>query len=220
MRGKGKHSTHNKGKWNGLYARMNFLGHLLLAHPDENLMVGNYLGDLVHKKEVPFLPESYHLGILFHRFIDHFTDQNPSVDQMNVLMREAVGKYAPVATDIIMDYFIHQNWQDLHHENYQIFSQKVYQILSNSISSFPTAAGDLTAKMIQGKWLQQYQSLEGMEDVMRRMNRKAKFSVDFTQCISLIIKHEAQINDHFTSFYKEIDAASQDWINLQNAVKS
>ncbi len=198
---------------------MNFLAHLILAHPDRDLMVGNYLGDLVHKKEVPFVPENFHQGINLHRFIDHFTDNHPSVDQINLIFRPAVGKYAPVASDIVMDYFIYKNWNIFNTIEYVDFEESVYQLLNETYASFPDSAADVTQKMVAGKWLKQYQSIEGMTDVMRRMNRKAKFSVDFEKCIAVMQVNEDKINEHFLCFYEDMGIECQYWINLQNAAK-
>jgi acyl carrier protein phosphodiesterase len=201
-------------------AALNFLGHFILAHPDEELMVGNYLGDLVHIRDIPSLPEPWIAGIDFHRFIDRFTDAHPAVDQLNRIFRPAVGKYAPVATDIVMDYFIFLNWEKIHPQDYHDFAESVYELLQRNIPFFPEPAAMLTLRMSQAKWLDQYKSLAGLEDVMRRMNRKAKFSVDFVRAVSVVEDQKDQLEVLFLEFYQAIRAQSQEWISLRNEAKT
>lgn len=198
-------------------ADLNFLGHFILAHPDEELMVGNYLGDLVHIRDIPNLPAPLIPGIDFHRFIDRYTDSHPSVDQLNRIFRPAVGKYAPVATDIVMDYFIYLNWEEINTHDYHEFAEGIYDLLQRNIHFFPEPAAMLTQRMSQAKWLDQYKSLAGLEDVMHRMNRKAKFSVDFVRSVALVQDHGRQMEILFLEFYRDIRRESQAWISLRNA---
>ncbi|HMP30140.1 MAG TPA: hypothetical protein PKD85_11095, partial [Saprospiraceae bacterium] len=85
---------------------MNFLAHLHLSCSDEYLLVGNYLSDMITLKESENLPEQYFKGVKLHRLIDSFTDNNVIVRGVNSLLQKYVGKYAPVASDVIFDYYL------------------------------------------------------------------------------------------------------------------
>lgn len=49
-------------------------------------------------------------------------------------------------------------------------------------------------------WLNQYKSIEGIQDVMTRMNRKATFEVDFTQSVQVFTEQFETFEHHFLSF--------------------
>ncbi|MBK7244574.1 MAG: DUF479 domain-containing protein [Saprospiraceae bacterium] len=73
--------------------------------------------------------------------------------------------------------------------------------------------------MVNGLWLNQYKSIEGIQDVMTRMNRKATFEVDFTQSVQVFTEQFETFEHHFLSFFDEIFVAAQHWTSLQSERK-
>ena len=60
---------------------MNFLAHLYLSGNDENIMIGNFIGDHVKGNNFLKYDESIIFGIKLHRMIDAFTDSHPLVEE-------------------------------------------------------------------------------------------------------------------------------------------
>ena len=73
--------------------------------------MGNFLSDLLHLRDLEKLPDEYSRGINLHRLIDTFTDNHPNVRMVNAALHPYVGKYAPVASDVLFDYFLANNWE-------------------------------------------------------------------------------------------------------------
>jgi acyl carrier protein phosphodiesterase len=55
---------------------MNYLAHFYLSGENENILLGNYIGDSVKGKDYLKYPAEIAKGILLHREIDTFTDKN------------------------------------------------------------------------------------------------------------------------------------------------
>ena len=199
---------------------MNYLAHLVLAYPYQNLMVGNYLADFIQKRDEKNILADFLPGISFHRWIDNYTDHHATVDELNVIFRPAVHKYAPVATDIVMDYFLHFNWSLVMEVDYDVFAEKIYDLLKLKSMDFPEPAQTITHRMIQGSWLDQYKSMEGLADVMNRMNRKAKFDVQFENTLEIVQSQHDKLNALFLHFYQDISREAVSWLNLRNEMKS
>lgn len=199
---------------------MNYLAHLVLAYPHPNLMVGNYLADFIQKRDEKNILPVYHPGISFHRWIDNYTDHHATVDELNVIFRPAVHKYAPVATDIIMDYFLHLNWNLFMGIDYDEFAEKTYALLRLKSIDFPEPAQTITHRMIQGLWLNQYKSMEGLADVMNRMNRKAKFDVQFENTLEIVHLQHDSLNALFLKFFQDIRREAVLWLSLRSEMKS
>ena len=53
---------------------MNYLGHFILSHPNQELVTGNFIGDFVKGNDYLNYPEGISRGIKMHRFIDEYTD--------------------------------------------------------------------------------------------------------------------------------------------------
>ncbi|MBK8244685.1 MAG: hypothetical protein IPK88_14750 [Saprospiraceae bacterium] len=58
---------------------MNFLAHFVLSYPNRELMVGNYILDLITKKEEKLLHATFIDGVKMHLWIDKSTDEHPHV---------------------------------------------------------------------------------------------------------------------------------------------
>jgi acyl carrier protein phosphodiesterase len=55
---------------------VNFLAHTYLSGGNEQIIVGNFMGDYVKGKNYMLFPEQVKKGILIHRDIDTFTDMH------------------------------------------------------------------------------------------------------------------------------------------------
>ncbi|MDQ3142024.1 MAG: ACP phosphodiesterase [Bacteroidota bacterium] len=198
---------------------MNFLAHVALAFPDPNFVAGNFLADLIQKKDDQLLPNSILSGVIMHRWIDHYSNNHESLRIINKLFQPAVRKYAPVAGDIICDYFLFKNWTQYYPMSYRDFTEKIYHILLEMVPQFPTHTQAITVRMVEAKWLNQYTSLTGINEVMNRMNKKAKFKVDFTTTLPIIEENERVLDENFNRFYKDIQNALGAAFTLQNEAK-
>lgn len=198
---------------------MNFLAHFVLSYPDKELMAGNFIADFLNKKEQDKLDPRLKEGVEMHQWIDTYTDSHPNIGKINKYFHADIHHYAPVATDIIMDYLLYKNWSKYSQISYFQFSQYTYNSLLELDKLFPERARNIAYRMIHGQWLRQYSSLEGIKEVMIRMNQKAKFDVDFCLVLPIVKAEESSLNDLFVEFFEEAKKSAEMWINLRNAKK-
>ncbi|MBK8244686.1 MAG: DUF479 domain-containing protein [Saprospiraceae bacterium] len=135
------------------------------------------------------------------------------------MLRPAVHKYAPVAADILLDHLLFKNWNRYVDKDYDEFADHIYQLLLSQLNFFPDKAKFITERMVNGLWLNQYKSIEGIQDVMTRMNRKATFEVDFNQSVQVFTDQFEIFEHHFLSFFDDMFIAAQQWTNLQSEMK-
>ena len=65
---------------------MNFLAHTYLSGANDEIIVGNFMGDYVKGKNYLHLPELIKKGILIHRDIDYYTDTHPITRESRALV--------------------------------------------------------------------------------------------------------------------------------------
>ncbi len=198
---------------------MNYLAHLALAYPDADLIAGNYIGDLVTYKELKALHPSLLHGLKLHRWIDHYSNNHPKLLEINKALHDSVHKYAPVASDIICDYMLYCNWQKHFEISYSGFCEFNYHTLNEYTDIMPERIAAICKSMINHRWLQQYESIEGLEHVLHRTNQKTKFPVDLRLVIPVFLKNQSEFTDLFNLFYLDCKKESILWINLQNETK-
>lgn len=183
-------------------------------------MAGNFIADFLKKKELDALDICLYNGVEMHQWIDQYTDSHPNISSFNKFFHSSIHHYSPVATDIVMDYFLYRNWSRYIHISYDHFSQLAYESLKMHDYLFPEKPRSISHRMIEGNWLQQYTSLEGIEDVMKRMNLKAKFNVDFTLTIPVVRENEEKMNTLFIEFYSQAQLAANEYKDNISKIKN
>ena len=104
---------------------MNFLAHLYLSGDNEQIIVGNFIGDFVKgRNALQTFDPTIALGIELHRAIDQFTDTHPVVRSSKDRLRPKYRHYAGVIVDIFYDHFLARKWNDYHKTPLPEFAQR------------------------------------------------------------------------------------------------
>ena len=183
---------------------MNYLAHVFLSGNDPLITVGNLIGDMIKNKEIPTLHPTIQEGILLHRFIDSYTDNHPNVLMINKYMRATQGKYAPVSSDILMDYILANHWNKYSGLPFDDWCLKAYNSLDDHYSLMPPYVKKRVASMINGKWLHSYKSTEGILYTFSRIAKRARFSNQFENAFQTYLDNKKNIDEQFDSFFPEI----------------
>ncbi len=85
---------------------MNFLAHIYLSGDNDEIKLGNFIGDYIKGNAYNKYPPLIRKGILLHRKIDYFTDSHPIVRNHKSFFYDKYHKYAGIIIDIIYDHFL------------------------------------------------------------------------------------------------------------------
>lgn len=188
---------------------MNFLAHLFLSCSDESLLIGNFLTDFLNKPETEKLPGPYHQGVRFHRFIDSFTDQHPSVQAGVKILRPYHGKYASVVIDVYYDYFLIQNWSRFTDESFIKFRKRVYKTIMDHLENMPQQLKPGVIRMIEGDWLASYGTEEGILYAIDRLSKRASRPAWLIRAAESFQKEKTNLNLSFLSFFPDLIEQTQ-----------
>ena len=155
---------------------MNYLGHALLSMGDEELLVGNMIGDYVKgMKALEQYPEGIRRGILLHRKIDSFTDLDASSLRAQVWFRPDYGLYASPIIDTLFDHYLATDPHYFRSEKDLLgFSQDVYKILEKHQSYFPERFAMMFPYMREQNWLYNYRTMMGARRSLQGLHRRAQ----------------------------------------------
>jgi len=183
---------------------LNFLAHMYLSCSDEELLVGNFLGDFLKNKEVSLLSPGIQRGIQLHRAIDHFTDGHPSVKACTKLVHNSLGKYAPVALDIYFDYVLYRHWDRYGGLSFTELEPYVYDCLRRYFHVYPERVSHNIEKMVEGRFLSKYISLEGLEWTFKMVSRRTSFKSQLPDAVQHLRKRDEEIVQHFHDFFPAV----------------
>jgi acyl carrier protein phosphodiesterase len=176
---------------------MNLLAHCFLSLDDEDVLIGNFIGDFVKGHAWKNYPIGVQKGILLHRAIDSFTDHHTITDVSVRRIRPFAGRYAPPFVDILYDHLLAVHWKQYTAESFDDFAARTYAILESRVADMPEVLRARMPRMLEGKFLHGYTHREGLEWVLGKFSLRLAGNFDssgLSRC-----------------FFEEIDAFSADF---------
>ena len=183
---------------------MNYLGHLVLSGNDSEILFGNFIADAIKGNSYIKWPVNIQKGILLHRFIDNFTDNNNHYLLGKRRFYEQFPKMGGIVNDILYDHLL---WKYEHqNQTLQLNKQiiRFYQILDNFLDQMPEKIKHLYKFMRRDDWLNNYQYEEGMRKILMRMGKRINYSKNLELSFDIYKNSSLDYEKEFKLFYNEI----------------
>lgn len=190
---------------------MNFLGHLALAWPHQNLMVGGFLGDFTKGPLKGDLHQEIEAGIRLHRRIDAKSDCHPAISQIKQQLPGKWRRYAGIVADLYCDHLISDPKNQLSPEPIGSFSETCYEILYQHRNLFSKRALAVFELMQKGRWLEQYADLQFTQLSLARIGTRLKFDNPLDQCTELFENHTNLFDEHCLNLYLDMQKVVAEW---------
>lgn len=190
---------------------MNYLGHALLSGTDDNILVGNMLGDFIKGNKYLSYPITIQNGMRYHRLIDAYTDKHKSIRAANKIVREAgVKKYAGVFVDIFFDHFI-ANDKTFFENKAQLktFTENTLQTLQRAQPIMTEDMKKYFGYMISYNWLYHYHSQEGIEKAILGIVKRYPRLGHANDILFALFNNIEALRPHYHTFIKDIFAWSE-----------
>jgi len=183
---------------------MNFLAHLFLSGENEEVMVGNLLGDFMRGRKPGAFREGIAKGISLHRKIDEFTDNHPLVIKTKHRLRPEFKHYAPVVADVFYDHFLAANFSDYSDISLKDFAHRCYYVLRKHKELFPPRFQQALIYMRFRNVLVSYSKLNGMEFAFARMSKRSNHATNFHNATKELHKNYDYYYSEFKIFFPEL----------------
>jgi acyl carrier protein phosphodiesterase len=193
---------------------MNFLAHTYLSGCNEEIVVGNFMGDYVKGRNYRHLPEMIRKGVLIHRDIDSFTDAHPITRRSRARLMDKYHKYAGVIIDIFYDHFLASAWSTYCNIPLKEFVDQTYALLKRNYKNLPMGIKVWFPTFLENNWMLAYQTVEGIELVLDRMSANTSLP-DHTSYAITVLREKY---DYFSEDFKEFFPAIIDFIEEKYAI--
>ncbi len=196
---------------------MNYLAHIYLSGDDENIIVGNFIGDYVKGKSYLQFPDKIQTGIILHRHIDTFTDSHYLTGEAKNPLRPEFGLYSGIIVDFFYDHFLAVNWNKYSDESLRSFSKRVHAILLSNFRILPRRVQGFLPFLIQNRRLESYASIDGILESIKIMSKYSSLPDKQEFARDTLIHNYDFFTANFFSFMTELmDFVSTDFhINFQ-----
>jgi acyl carrier protein phosphodiesterase len=183
---------------------MNFLAHILLSGNNKEIQIGNFIGDIVKGNKYNNYPKQIKKGILLHRKIDYYTDNNKIVKQSIARLKPKYGRYSAVVTDIFYDYFLIKNWDKYSNVSLDTFIKQFHINVLQHYLIIPAKAKKISISIIANRWFHRYKTKDGIKEVLDKMAKYRNIPDESSFAISVLSEYENEFNNEFNDFFKEI----------------
>ena len=200
---------------------MNYLVHFLLAGDDDELRLGNILGDFVKGRVERFehqgLTERLRTGIQMHRAIDAFSDRHPAVRRSKAILTPEYGRLSGVIIDIFYDHVLARRWAEHHPRPLPAYTQEVYRTLRDNLHRLPGAVHPLITAMSRGDWLREYATQRGIERALQGMAMRRPVAAGIGTAGRLLSDHFDRFSTDFDEFLPELRACCAEFLAGRDA---
>jgi acyl carrier protein phosphodiesterase len=197
---------------------MNYLAHAYLSFGQDEVLVGNFIGDFVKGKMMSGFPQGVQNGIKLHREIDLFTDTHPLVRAGQSYLRPTFRHYSTVITDIYFDYFLAKNWAKYSSIPLEDFIQNTFATLRHHRLLFPDRFANMFQWMEKDNWLLKYREIDGIKQTLTGMSRRTRFDSKMDVAHLSLIEKEAEFEVIFFAFFKDLETfAREKLIEIQDS---
>ncbi len=183
---------------------MNFLAHIYLSGDNDLLKIGNFMADGIHGKNFDAFPMDIQKGIILHREIDMFTDAHLIFRQSTKRLHANYHHYSGIIVDIFYDHFLAKNWSWYSNETLEDFTERFYQSLRDNYDFLNEKTQKMIPYLIQQNWLMSYQTIEGIENVLSKMDNRMKRNSIMRLSVAELRTFNAEFELEFTTFFNEL----------------
>lgn len=152
---------------------MNFLFHIHLSGPDQQLLVGNFMGDFVKGPLGDEWPLRIRQGLMLHRKIDSFAQGNQDFQASRLRLPPHYGLYRGVLVDLFYDHFLAKEWNTWSVIPFPDYISATRSIVERHLAVMPKRLQELVPTIFD-ELLPSYRSVAGIESALNRMSRRIK----------------------------------------------
>lgn len=190
---------------------MNHLAHCLLSFNDEDLLLGNFIGDYVKGSDWKNYPAGVQKGILLHRAIDSFTDNHALTDRSVTRLRRFAGRFTPPVIDVLYDHVLAIYWNRYSDLSLSTFSRSTYRQLEKRAAEMPDMLRERLPRMLAADFLNGYATREGMAFVLDRFSRRLPAIFDPQATLAFFFEEFDAFSEDFNGFFPDMLAHAESY---------
>lgn len=184
---------------------MNLLAHAVLSPDQELIRIGNVLADFFLRSQISDLAIEIQEGVSLHKKIDHFTDSHPIVERSKARL---IGfqRFGNPLVDVFYDHFLTKSWA--HEQTIRRFTDSLYRAIEGCHEYLPQPCVQISQRMIEQDWMNQYDSFDGMKINLLRMEQRIESrtgrTVDLVSSLQILEREYSGFEADFLEFWPQL----------------
>jgi acyl carrier protein phosphodiesterase len=110
------------------------------------------------------------------------------------------------------DHFLAKNWSTYSTNPLDQYAQDAYAILNKYATIVPDQVGRLLPYMIQGNWLYNYSSIEGIHRALSGMAQRTPYNSKMEEASLDLKEHYDSFQNEFLRFFPELQSFCKEYL--------
>jgi len=188
---------------------MNYLAHLLLSGPEDDLRLGGLIGDFMRGSSIDSFGPGVRRGIFLHNEIDRLTDAHPVFRRSRARLPERFRRYSGVIVDVGYDHFLAASFQSWHpSQTLAEFAQEAYALLEARRDELPPRLQEALPWFVGEDWLSAYADFPHLERVFQGMSRRARRDNPLGEAPAALAACHEELAGDFSEFFADLRVAT------------
>jgi acyl carrier protein phosphodiesterase len=193
---------------------MNFLFHMLLSGADDQILVGNFMGDFVKGPLADRFPERIRQGVTLHRMIDSFASRDDLFQCSRRRLDPLYGLYRGVLVDLFYDHFLVAEWDSWSEEPFGRYLARTRSIIEGQRAELPERLQKLVPIIFE-ELLPSYGEVSGIGDALERMSQRVIRPNPLAGGVVELLHHYEDLRIDFRGFMPLVQHFAADFVALE-----
>jgi acyl carrier protein phosphodiesterase len=189
---------------------------MLLSGADEQVLVGNFMGDFVKGPLTDRFPEGIRRGVTLHRRIDSFASRDELFKRSRLRLDPYYGLYRGVLVDLFYDHFLVNEWSRWSHEPFERYLARTRSVIDRHLTELPERMQPLVPVIFE-KLLPSYGEVGGIGSALERMSHRVVRANPLAGGEGELRRHYADLQSDFRCFMPLVRSFAEQFIATESA---
>lgn len=190
---------------------MNLLFHMYLSGVDQELLVGNLMGDFVKGPLGDAYPCRVRQGLMLHRKIDSFAQRDDSFQASRLRLASSYGLYRGVLVDLFYDHFLAKGWGDWCDTPFTDYLSWARDAAESRRAIMPQPLQEFLPVIFE-QLLPSYGTVGGIEAALGRMARRVRRPNPLAEGGGELTRNYCDLKTDFEGFIVAVRQFATDYI--------
>lgn len=173
------------------------------------MMIGGLLGDFVKGPLTGQYPRQVEQGIVLHRRIDAWVDEQPEVRQAISRFQPPWRRFGGIFVDICYDHFLATSWQHYHSQPLPEYAAQFYRQLQRHYAWLPEGARRFADHAPQVALLENYVGTDAIANALIRIGKRLRQPIALENAYPLLQQDLTTLRQEFEQMFPRLQQFAQ-----------
>lgn len=135
------------------------------------------------------------------------TDRHPQYRALRALFGDEHRRISSIVLDILFDHYLYRHWSRYSDWPVGEFREGVYAVLMEGEAFLPQGLAEVAPRWIEADWLRVYETIDGVDAVLGRMERRSRHRLPLRAALSTVLEHDVTLEHGFLQVFSGVQRA-------------